>query len=99
MSTLIAIDEEKFEEKFNAMHEKINQLVRILSSFNGKDEDEIIDYETPSSLSIIQSAIYLSVSQQFIRDRIKDGTLQANRVGTRIIRIKRTELDKLKSDI
>lgn len=95
MSTLIAID----DKKINEIDEKINQVVRILSSFNIVKKDEIIDYETPSSLSIIQSANYLSVSQQFIRDRIKDGTLEANRVGTRIIRIERTELDKLKSDV
>ncbi|WP_419768229.1 excisionase family DNA-binding protein [Arcobacter sp.] len=93
MSTLIAID----DKKINEINEKINILINL---FQDKkiyiDKDE---YKLANKMSISKGAKYLAMSEQFIRDRIKDGTLTAERIGTRIIRIEKSQLDKLKTTI
>ena len=52
------------------------------------------DHRTPF-LSVTQAADELAVTERFIRKLIADGQLRAVKVGTRVIRIRRTDLDDL----
>ncbi|MBI5338037.1 MAG: helix-turn-helix domain-containing protein [Mycolicibacterium rufum] len=49
----------------------------------------------PVRLGIAEAATYLSVDECTIRRWIRAGTLKANRVGPKIIRIDKAELDRL----
>lgn len=49
----------------------------------------------PARLGIAEAAQYLSVDECTIRRWIRTGTLKANRVGPKIIRIDKSELDRL----
>jgi excisionase family DNA binding protein len=46
-------------------------------------------------LSVAQAADELGVTERFIRKLITNGDLQAVKVGTRLIRIRRTDLEDL----
>jgi len=46
-------------------------------------------------LSVAQAADELGVTERFIRKLITNGELQAVKVGTRLIRIRRTDLEDL----
>jgi excisionase family DNA binding protein len=53
-----------------------------------------------SSVDISAAATELGCSKKFIRDRIKDGALNAHRIaGSRLIRIDRADLDALKQPV
>ena len=48
-----------------------------------------------SFLTIAQAAEELAVTQRFIRKLIAEGQLHAVKIGTRVIRIRRTDLEDL----
>lgn len=51
---------------------------------------------TPTgSQSVAGAAEYLGVSKDTVRRRIADGTLRAERIGPRLIRIRQADLDAL----
>ncbi len=52
------------------------------------------DPRTPF-LTIAQAAEELAVTQRFIRKLIAEGQLHAVKIGTRVIRIRRTDLEDL----
>ncbi len=49
----------------------------------------------PKRLGILESADYLGVDECTVRRWIRNGTLRANRVGPKLVRIDVAELDKL----
>jgi excisionase family DNA binding protein len=51
--------------------------------------------DRPAATSIAGAAELLGVSEQTIRRRIADGTLPAERIGPRLIRIRIADLDAL----
>ena len=46
-------------------------------------------------LTVARAADELAVTERFIRKLIADGQLRAVKVGTRVVRIRRTDLDDL----
>ena len=46
-------------------------------------------------LTIKETALVLGCSQDNVRNRIQEGSLPAYRMGTRLIRIKKSDLEKL----
>jgi excisionase family DNA binding protein len=49
----------------------------------------------PPFLTVAQAADELAVTERFIRKLIADGQLRAVKVGTRVVRIRRTDLEDL----
>ena len=57
-----------------------------------KNENEVISFDY---LSIKEVALALECSQDTVRGRIEDGSLPAYRFGGRLIRVKKSDLEKL----
>lgn len=54
---------------------------------------DVPDDNADDDVSIQQAAVRKDVSEKTIRRRIADGSLPAHRYGTRLIRIRRADLD------
>lgn len=60
----------------------------------------LTDVDPAADVDINTAAEILATSTKFVRRRISDGTLKAHRIaGSRLIRIKRADLDALKQDL
>lgn len=62
---------------------------------NNKQSNTETDSQETKYLSIIESARYMGVHPNTIRNWIRFEILEAGRVGLRTIRIKKTDLDQL----
>jgi excisionase family DNA binding protein len=63
------------------------------------DQHDLSTAEAGEYLGVKESAEYLGVNESTIRRWIKKGLLPAERVGPRLLRIKRADLDALKQPI
>jgi excisionase family DNA binding protein len=52
-----------------------------------------ISAQSPPDMSIRDTAAYLKIDQSTVRDMIADGRLKAYKLGNRVIRLRRNEID------
>lgn len=90
MGKLIALD----ENEFNDINEKLDTLLNLFNKKFVNDEES-----AERVYSVPEAAKFMNMSDFWIYQRIKDGSLKAHRAGVKLYKIKKSDLEKLKNKV